>query len=78
MDAYRYALTQVDLFGPTNFSSFLLRAIEMAGGKVTQETQTYNILLVITVSLEDETVMKEKLYFYCFKGWCDIGYEQDD
>ncbi len=49
LDAYRYALSQIELYGPTNFSSFLDRAINMAKGKVTQQSQSYHILLVITV-----------------------------
>jgi len=49
VDAYRYTLTQIDLFGPTNFSVFLKKAIEVARNEVTQESQSYNILLVITV-----------------------------
>ena len=50
LDVYRYALSQVQLYGPTNFSSFLDRAIEVSVGSTSQESQSYFILLVITVS----------------------------
>ena len=50
LDAYRFALSRIDLYGPTNFSSFLDTAIQCATGGVTQDQQTYSILLVITVS----------------------------
>jgi hypothetical protein len=48
---YRYSLSHVQLYGPTNFSSFLDRAIEVSVGTTTQEKQSYFILLVITVSI---------------------------
>ena len=50
LDVYRHALGQADLYGPTNFSSFLDKAIEFATGAVSQEEQNYYILMVITVS----------------------------
>ena len=50
LDAYRYSLSQVQLYGPTNFSTFLDRTIGYATGSVTQESQNYTILLIITVS----------------------------
>ena len=50
LDAYRFALSRVDLYGPTNFSSFLDTAIQYATGGVTQDQQAYSILLIITVS----------------------------
>ncbi len=49
MEAYKYALTQIDLYGPTNFSSFMKKAMENAQSAVTQSSQSYHILLVITV-----------------------------
>jgi hypothetical protein len=48
LDVYRYSLSHVQLYGPTNFSSFLDRAIEVSVGTTTQEKQSYFILLVIT------------------------------
>lgn len=48
IDVYRYAISQVQLFGPTNFSSFMDKAIEISVGTTTQESQNYFILLVIT------------------------------
>ena len=51
LDVYRYSLSHVQLYGPTNFSSFLDRAIEISVGTTTQEKQSYFILLVITVSI---------------------------
>ena len=51
LDVYRYSLSHVQLYGPTNFSSFLDRAIEVSVGTTTQEKQSYFILLVITVSI---------------------------
>ena len=50
LDVYRYSLSQVQLYGPTNFSSFLDKAVEMSVGVTSQERQNYTILLVITVS----------------------------
>ena len=50
LEAYHYAVNHTELYGPTNFSSFLDKAIESAKGSVTQESQNYNLLLVITVS----------------------------
>ena len=49
MDAYRYALSKITFCEPTNLSSFLGKAIELARTGVTQESQSYHILLVITV-----------------------------
>ena len=49
MDAYRYALSQITFYGPTNFSSFLGKAKELARTGVTKASQSYHILLVITV-----------------------------
>ena len=49
LDAYHYTLSQVEFYGPTNFSTFLDKAIEYATGGVSQEAQSYHILLVITV-----------------------------
>lgn len=51
LDAYHYAVSQVDLYGPTNFSYFMDKVIEMSGNSMTQESQGYTILLVITVSV---------------------------
>ena len=50
LDAYRYALSQIEFYGPTNFSSFLDRTMAMARDSVSQQSQSYHILLVITVS----------------------------
>ena len=50
LGAYQFTLSQVQLYGPTNFSSFLDRAIAMASQPTTQQNQAYYILLVITVS----------------------------
>ena len=49
LEAYHYAVSHTELYGPTNFSSFLDNAIESAKGAVTQDSQNYTILLVITV-----------------------------
>ena len=49
LDVYRHALGQADLYGPTNFASFLDKAINYATGAVTQDNQNYYILMVITV-----------------------------
>lgn len=50
LGAYQFTLSQVQLYGPTNFSSFLDRAITMASQPMNQQNQAYYILLVITVS----------------------------
>ncbi len=63
MEAYHYALRQVQLFGPTNFSYFLDKAMEYASGSsMAQAQQNYTILLVITVrNLIVHTVIEELL-----------------
>lgn len=49
LDAYYNALRQVDLFGPTNFSSFLDKTMEYCNASpISQNSQNYFILLVIT------------------------------
>ena len=50
LDAYYFCLSQVEFYGPTNFSYFLDQTIESAMSGVTQQSQSYSILLVITVS----------------------------
>ena len=50
LDAYQYTLHNVKLHGPTNFSSFLDTAMRYASVPGTQQSQSYFILLVITVS----------------------------
>ena len=50
LEAYHYSLSQVQLFGPTNFSYFLDKAIQYASdSSMSQAEQNYTILLVITV-----------------------------
>lgn len=52
LDAYYNALRQVDLFGPTNFSSFLDKTMEYCNASpISQNSQNYFILLVITVNI---------------------------
>ena len=48
---YYYTLSKVELHGPTNFSMFLDKAIDMASKPVDQGNQRYYLLLVITVSM---------------------------
>ncbi|KAL5473555.1 hypothetical protein EMCRGX_G028048 [Ephydatia muelleri] len=48
LDAYQYTLHNVKLHGPTNFSSFLDRAMQYASAHNAQQSQNYFILLVIT------------------------------
>ena len=50
LDAYQYTLHNVKLHGPTNFSSFLDTAMRYASVQDSQQSQSYFILLVITVS----------------------------
>ena len=50
LDAYEYTLGVVELYGPTNFSSILSKAITYATSSVvSQGEQHYYILLIITV-----------------------------
>ena len=49
LDAYHRVINQIQFYGPTNFSSFLDEAIRVSRSSVTQQSQSYNILLVITV-----------------------------
>jgi hypothetical protein len=72
LDVYRYSLGQVQLYGPTNFSSFLDKAIDVAVGTTSQETQSYFILLVITVSLQ--STQGQVLYREPFVGNCDCNW----
>ena len=53
LGAYQFAVSQVQLYGPTNFSSILDRAMAMAKEPLNQQQQSYYILLVITVSSAD-------------------------
>jgi hypothetical protein len=48
LESYWYSLNQVDLHGPTNFSPILEAAIQYASGGMSQERQTYYLLLIIT------------------------------
>ena len=49
MGAYQYSISQVQLYGPTNFSSILERVMGMAGQTNSQgHHQSYYILLIIT------------------------------
>ena len=50
LQAYYQTLRSVQLYGPTNFSLFLDKAIELSSGICSQLSQHYCILLVITVS----------------------------
>ena len=50
LDAYQYTLHNVKLHGPTNFSSILDKAMQYASVQENQQSQSYSILLVITVS----------------------------
>ncbi len=58
LDAYRYSLSQIELYGPTNFSTFLDRTIQYASGGVSQESQNYYILLIITVRWLPSLILK--------------------
>ena len=50
LDAYEHTLGVVELYGPTNFSSILSKAITYATSSVvSQGDQHYYILLIITV-----------------------------
>eukprot|EP00118_Oscarella_pearsei_P008025 m.40387 g.40387 ORF g.40387 m.40387 type:complete len:193 (+) comp32962_c0_seq2:941-1519(+) len=52
IDAYRYSLANVRLYGPTIFSQILSTALYTARSEpLSQEKQHYHILLIITVSL---------------------------
>ena len=63
LGAYYNALRQVDLFGPTNFSSFLDKTMEYCNASPTsQNSQNYFILLVITVSISVHSFTVELLY----------------
>ena len=68
LDVYYFTLTKVELHGPTNFSMFLDKAIEMASEPVDQSDQRYYLLLVITVSLTIQIgVFHNSFYnFYIF------------
>ena len=64
LEAYHYALQQVQLFGPTNFSYFLDKAIEYASeSNTTQGQQNYTILLVITVSMYVHVSLESRPHF---------------
>ena len=73
IDVYRYALSQVQLYGPTNFSPFLDKTIEMAIGGVTQESQNYTILLVITVSSSAHQYPANGIYMYLYTICTNTG-----
>ncbi|XP_065898772.1 copine-9-like [Dysidea avara] len=48
LDAYQYTLGVAELYGPTNFSLILDKAMSYASNSVTQKQQSYHILLIIT------------------------------
>jgi vacuolar-type H+-ATPase subunit F/Vma7 len=49
VDAYKHAIKNVNLYGPTNFAPILDLVNEMTEQmNVTQQNQKYNILLIIT------------------------------
>ena len=90
LDVYKYAVSHVQLYGPTNFSSFLDKAVQYASTGVTQESQNYYILLVITVSsvcvcvcvcvsvCSKETLLPIiPLMSPLTAGWSHLGHEQD-
>ena len=52
LDIYQYALGTIELYGPTNFSSILDKALLYASSAVSQQEQHYYILLIITVRRE--------------------------
>ena len=70
LEAYHYALNHTELYGPTNFSSFLDKATESAKGSVTQESQNYYILLVITVCSHAHCVCVLYMYMYMYVCVC--------
>ena len=49
LDAYHYTISQVEFYGPTNFSSILDKTMGYATHP-SQDVQHYQILLIITVS----------------------------
>ena len=51
LNAYQYAVRNVKLNGPTNFSSILDKAIQYASARESHKSQNYFILLIITVSI---------------------------
>ena len=51
VDAYQHAVRNVQLHGPTNFSSILDKAMQYASVQESQQSQNYFILLIITVSV---------------------------
>ena len=64
LGAYQFAVSQVQLYGPTNFSSILDRAMAMAKEPLNQQQQSYYILLVITVSTAPNTVVYKCLTLF--------------
>ncbi|KAL5473580.1 hypothetical protein EMCRGX_G028080 [Ephydatia muelleri] len=54
LNAYQYAVRNVKLNGPTNFSSILDKAIQYASARESHKSQNYFILLIIT---EDHQVL---------------------
>ena len=51
LNAYQHAVRTVRLYGPTNFSSILDKAAQYASVRENQQSQSYFILLIITVSM---------------------------
>ena len=60
LDAYHYTVGQVEFYGPTNFSSILDKAMEYATHP-SQDVQRYQILMIITVSVDDIAVLANML-----------------
>ena len=59
LNVYRYSLGQIELYGPTNFSSILDMSIQYASSGTSQESQQYYLLLIITVSHLEKDSSKE-------------------
>ena len=67
LDAYQYTLGVAELYGPTNFSLILDKAMSYASNSVTQKQQSYHILLIITVRhvVQQFNSMCRLSYNYC-------------
>ncbi len=54
LNVYNQTLSRVTLYGPTIFSQVLHKAFEMAGPHCTQDTQRYQILMLLTDGVLDD------------------------
>lgn len=60
--AYRQAFPEIQLSGPTMFSEIIEKATEIASAPFTEDSQHYEILLIITDGVVNDKMLTVKKY----------------